>query len=151
MSLQGPIILVADDKQPRLSAALDAAKMLPLIETGWADAPQALAQLHPDLVVPAMPEGANFDLEGLARQASAIEPYLPLVAINPKRPLPGNAIPFSQSGTDFSRLAPRVSAALRVRTLHTTVLRRLHNQTPPFPAVPHVDPLRDATVLLIGR
>ena len=151
MSLQGPIILVADDKQPRLTAALDAAKMFPLIETDWADAPQALAELNPALVVTAMRESANCDLEGLARQAGAIEPYLPLVVIDPKGPLPGNAIPFSPSGADFSRLAPRVSAAMRVRTLHSTVLRRLHNREAPCPAVPPIDPLRDATVLLIGR
>lgn len=151
MSLQGPIILVADDKQPRLMAALDAAKMFPLIEAGWADAPQAVAQLNPALVISTMRESASCDLEELARQASSIEPYLPFVAINPKRPLPANVIPFSQNGTDWSRFAPRISTALRVRTLHTTVLRRLHNHVASSPAVPHIDPLRDVTVLLIGR
>jgi hypothetical protein len=148
MSLQGPIIVVADDKQPRLTAALDAAKMFPLIETGWDEAPRAVAKLNPALVVMAMREGAISDLEGLAKQAGAIEPYLPLVAIDPRHPLPPNVIPFSQ---DLSRLAPRVSAALRVRTLHTTVLRRLHDHAAPSPPVPHIDPLRDTTVLLIGR
>src|SRR5581483_10394662 len=96
MSLQGPIIVVADDKQPRLTAALDAAKMFPLIETGWLDAPRGVAKLNPALVVVATREGADCDLDGLARQVSAIEPYLPLVAIDPKRPLPVNVIPFSQ-------------------------------------------------------
>src|SRR5581483_9214292 len=147
MSLQGPIIVVADAKQPRLTAALDAAKMFPLIETGWDDAPRAVAKLNPALVVMAMPENASCDLEGLARQASAIVPYLPLVAIDPKCPLPPNVIPFSQ---DLSRLASRVSAALRVRALHTMVLRRLHDHAT-APAVPPIDPLRDTTVLLIGR
>ena len=148
MSLQGPIIVVADDKQPRLTAALDAAKMFPLIETGWLDAPRGVAKLNPALVVVATREGADCDLDGLARQVSAIEPYLPLVAIDPKRPLPVNVIPFSQ---DLSRLAPRVSAAMRVRSLHATVLRRLHDQAAPSSAIPHIDPLRDTTVLLIGR
>src|SRR5579872_4679690 len=148
MSLQGPIIIVADDKQPRLTAALDAARMFPLIEAGWADARRAVAELNPALIVMAMREDARCDCEGLARQASAVEPYLPLVAIDPKRPLPANVIPFSQ---DLGRLAPRVNAALRVRTLHTTVLRRLHDHAAPSPLIPHIDPLRDTTVLLIGR
>jgi hypothetical protein len=151
MSLQGPIIVVSDDKRPALTAALDAANMFPLIETGWGDAPRAVAQLNPAIVVVAMPDGADPDLEGLARKVSAIEPYLPLVAIDPKRPLPPNVIPFSRAGTDWNRLAPRLRAALRVRSLHTTVLRRLHDQSPPCPAIPQIDPLRDATVLLIGR
>ncbi len=148
MSLQGPIIIVADDKQPRLTAALDAAKMFPLIETVWADAPRAVAKLNPALVIMAMQAGANCDLDVLASRAGAIEPYLPLVAIDPKRPLPANVIPFSQ---DLSRLAPRLSAALRVRTLHTTVLRRLQDHGTPPQGIPHIDPLRDTTVLLIGR
>ena len=39
--------------------------------------------------------------------------------------LPENAIPFSQSGGNFDRLMARLRAALRVRTLHATVMRRL--------------------------
>jgi hypothetical protein len=148
MSLQGPIIVVADEKQPRLTAALDAARMFPLLEAAWADARRAVAELNPALIVMAMRQDASCDCEGLARQASTVEPYLPLVAIDPKRPLPANVIPFSQ---DLGRLAPRVNAALRVRTLHTTVLRRLHDQAAPSPAIPPIDPLRDTTVLLIGR
>jgi len=45
----------------------------------------------------------------------------------------------------------RVSnAALRVRTLHKTVLRRLA-RNPAAPRLPDANPIRDATVLLIGR
>ena len=43
----------------------------------------------------------------------------------------------------------RLRAALRVRSLHATVMRRLVPATPM--ALSHIDPARDATVLLIGR
>ena len=43
----------------------------------------------------------------------------------------------------------RLRAALRVRSLHATVMRRLEPATPM--ALSHIDPARDATVLLIGR
>ena len=151
MSLQGPIIVVSDTKQPAVTAALDAASMFPLIETDWTDAPRAVTQLNPALVVTAMPEGTEPDLDGLANQVSAIEPYLPIVAIDPKRPLPPKVIPFSQVRTDYSRLAPRLRAALRVRTLHSTVLRRSPDHAASRRAIPQIDPLRDATALLVGR
>ena len=43
----------------------------------------------------------------------------------------------------------RLRAALRVRSLHATVMRRLVPATPM--ALSDIDPARDATVLLIGR
>lgn len=150
MSHQGPIVIVSDDKQRALCAALDAAKMFPLVETGWAEAPRAVAQLDPVLIVAAMPQHASSDLERLAAQIGGIEPYLPLVTVNPGRPLPANVIPFSQACGDWNRLIPRLRSALRVRTLHNTVLRRLRDHPAP-PALPAVDPLRDGTVLLAGR
>jgi hypothetical protein len=64
-------------------------------------------------------------------------------------PLPANAIPFSHSGGNTDRLSARLRAALRVRTLHATVLRRLDDD--PAMRQPDTDPVDDATVLLIGR
>jgi len=54
MSLQGPIIVVSTDRQPALTAALDDAKMFPVIETGWADASRAVAQMQPAAILVAM-------------------------------------------------------------------------------------------------
>jgi hypothetical protein len=146
---QGPIIVVSDDKQPALMAALGEAGTFPVIETDWRDAARAIAQLHPAAVLAAAPEGT--ELDALARQIGAIKPYLPLLVIEPKATLPDNAIPFSQAGTRWDRLLPRLRAALRVRTLHATVLRRLADQTAVKPDIAEIDPVRDATVLLIGR
>src|SRR6202035_5245051 len=45
----------------------------------------------------------------------------------------------------------RLRAALRVRTLHSTVMRRFDGDPAACPALDDSDPARDATVLLIGR
>ena len=90
-------------------------------------------------------------MAALAKQIAARQPYLPLIAIDPQPPLPENAIPFSQTGDNFDRLAARLRAALRVRTLHATVMRRLDDDPAAHRSPADTDPVRDATVLLIGR
>jgi hypothetical protein len=151
MSLQqGPIIVVSDDKQPAFMAALGEGGLFPVIETTWAEASRAIAQLHPALVLAAASEVATAELDLIARQIIGIQPYLPLLVTEPKGALPENAIPFSQASGNWNRLLPRLRAALRVRTLHVTVLRRLSDQAVKT-AIAEIDPVRDATVLLVGR
>jgi hypothetical protein len=151
MSLQqGPIIVVSDDRQPAFMAALGEGGLFPVIETTWAEASRAIAQLHPACVLAAASEGAGVELDRIARQIDGIQPYLPLIVTEPKEALPENAIPFSQTSGNWDRLLPRLRAALRVRTLHATVLRRRSDQ-PVKTAIAEIDPVRDATVLLIGR
>ena len=151
MSLQqGPIIVVSDDRTPAFMAALGEGGLFPVIETNWAEASRAITQLQPALVLAAASEGAGVELDLIARQIDGIQPYLPLLVTEPKGALPENAIPFSQAGGNWDRLLPRLRAALRVRTLHATVLRRLSDQAVKT-AVVEIDPVRDATVLLVGR
>jgi hypothetical protein len=147
---QGLIIVVTDDKSPAFAAALGDA-MFPLIETSWAEASRAITQLHPAAVIAAAGEGANSKVDALARQAGSIEPYLPLIVVDPQITLPENAVPFSQAGGHWDRLVPRLRSALRLRTLHTTVLRRMSGQASIKRVATEIDPVRDATVLLVGR
>src|SRR5579862_138952 len=121
---QGLIIVVTDDKSPTFAAVLSDA-MFPLIETSWTEAPRAITQLHPAAVIAAAGEGAKSKVDALARQTSSVEPYLPLIIVDPQTTLPENAVPFSQAGDQWARLVPRLRSALRLRTLHTTVLRRM--------------------------
>jgi GGDEF domain-containing protein len=151
MSLQGPILVVSTARQPAFRAALNDAKMFPIIDTNWADASRAVAELQPAAVFVAMSASTERDLEALAKQIAARQPYTPLIALDPKTSLPDNAIPFSQAGASPDRLAARLRAALRVRTLHATVMRRLDDRATAKPAIVDTDPARDATVLLIGR
>jgi hypothetical protein len=150
MSQQGPILVVSTARQPSFAASLDEARMFPVIDATWADASRAVAQLQPAAVF-ALPEAADPDLEALAKQIAARQPYLPLIAIDPTTSLPENAIPFSQAEGNFDRLTARLRAALRVRTLHSTVMRRLDDHSAIRRPLAEIDLVRDATVLLIGR
>jgi hypothetical protein len=151
MSQQGPIIVVSTAERRSLAAALGDARIFPIIDTNWADAPHAVEQLQPAAVVAAISETDAPGFEPLAKQIAAKLPYLPLIAIDPGMNLPENAIPFSHVGDNFDRLAARLRAALRVRALHATVMRRLDDDPAERQLPSDPDPVRDAIVLLIGR
>jgi hypothetical protein len=156
MSQQGPILLVSTVRRPPFADALDAARLFPVIDSDWADAARAVEQEQPAAVLVTTSAADEVRLTELAARVAARQPYLPLIAVDPTVSLPDNVVPFFQSqlqnpqpqgATD--RLVSRLRAALRVRTLHATVMRRL------VPAaamtLSQIDPARDATVLLVGR
>jgi hypothetical protein len=160
MSQQGPILVVSTARRPSFAATLDLARLFPVVETEWADAVPAVEQVQPAAVLAATADTDAAELAELAARVAARQPYLPLIAVDPRVPHPDNVIPFFQAqmipqtqpshpqgGSD--RLVARLRAALRVRSLHATVMRRLVPATPM--ALSHIDPARDATVLLIGR
>jgi len=151
MSQQGPVIVVSATGRPPFAAALDETKVFPIIDANWNDASRAIETLRPAAVLVAMPNAGETRFDALAKQIAARQPYLPLIAVDPKTLLPENAIPLSLVGGNSDRLLTRLRAALRVRALHATVMRRLDDDsdTPLTPS--QLDPARDATVLLIGR
>jgi hypothetical protein len=154
MSQQGPILVVSTAKRPSFAAALDAAKLFPVVEAVWADAGRAVEQVQPAAVLAAASDIDQTALTALAAPIAARQPYLPLIAVDPQTTLPENAIPFFQSQSfqglgDSSRLVARLRAALRIRSLHATVMRRLVPAT--RIALSDIDTIRDATVLLVGR
>jgi len=151
MLQQGPIIVVSTAQRPSFASALDDAKIFPIIDTAWADAPRAIEQLQPAAVLVAMTGAVNADLGTLAKRIAARQPYLPLLAIDPNMGLPENAIPFSQAGGNFDRLVARLRAALRIRSLHATVMRRVDDPAVRKTTLADIDPAHEATVLLIGR
>ena len=151
MSLQGPIIVVSSTRQPAFAVALDRAGMFPIIDATWTEVSRAVARLQPAGIVVAMSQAPEGEFSRLAEQIGAIEPYLPLIAIDPQAALPENAIPFSQGKASWDRLTARLRAALRVRALHATVMRRRNDQAQTHPTVAQTDPVRHATALLIGR
>jgi hypothetical protein len=155
MSQQGPILVVSSDAWPPFVTALDEAKMFPVIQTGWADAARAVTQVQPTAVLAAMSGAAEARFAALAEQIAARKPYLPLIAVEPKSALPENAVPFTQGQSqgqgNVDRLVVRLRAALRIRALHTAVLRRLEDEATAQTKLPDPDPARDATVLLLGR
>jgi hypothetical protein len=159
MSQQGPILVISTARRPSFATGLDAAGLFPVVETEWAEAARAVEQVQPAAVLAATSDTDEAGLAALAAQIATRQPYLPLISVDPQIPLPDNAIPFfqnqvfqsdllpTQGGSD--RLLARLRAALRVRSLHATVMRRLVSSAPI--ALSHIDPARDATVLLVGR
>ncbi len=122
----------------------------PLIDARWDDALDAIANVGPAAVIACDPGDAGPRLSALADRLAASELYTPLVTVDPTPETFGIGLPFHAPQGDVSRLQARLSAALRVRALHATVLRRSREAGTP-PATPAGDPLHDACVLLLGR
>jgi hypothetical protein len=149
MSQQGPILIVSSGGRPPFASALDETKLFPVVDANWMDAARAVEQLRPGAVLV-----SSFGLDkpafaALAKQIAARDHYLPLIVVDPTATLADNAIPFTRSDDHPERLLARLNSALRVRSLHATLMRRL--DPPRRMAISDIDPARDATVLLIGR
>jgi GGDEF domain-containing protein len=151
MSQQGPIIVVPDGNSAPILRMAGDTKLFPLIEAGWPDVMQATQRVQPAAVIVAGAQKHAARFGDLAAQIGTLQPHTALIVIDPALRLPPNAIPFTHIDGDTSRLAARLNAALRVRTLHATVLRRMNDANPSTVQLPASDPLDDAAVLLIGR
>ncbi len=130
MALQGPFLVVADRPAPVVLEALRAAGGFPIIESTWADAATAVASVQPEAVVLA---DSGTGGERAAAQARALSdrlragdgPFTPVIA----RIRDDGAAPIADAlsiaaSAPAARIPRRLSAALRLRTLHGTVLRR---------------------------
>ena len=149
MSQQGPILIVSHRESHALAALADV-KTFPMIEAGWPEAADAIARLNPAAVTASDIGGNESALSRLAQQTAKAAPYLPLIALDPGAALPPTALPFTRTSQNPQRLVSRLNAALRVRSLHATLLRRLPNNRASV-SMPTGDPLDDATILLLGR
>jgi hypothetical protein len=158
MSLQGPIVVVAEWPAADLGGVLRAHGAFPVIEASWPDAAAAVTSIKPAAIIIADPDAPG-DAQFATALAQAIADLggalLPVVArvIDGVEPAIAGALPFPVDAP-ASRMAARLASALRVRTLHATALGRMEaavarGEMPP--AIPGGDPLDDATVLLMGR
>ncbi len=158
MSLQGPIVLVAENPATDLTQALSAAGAFPIVEAKWADAPTAFVTVKPSAVVIAEPGAPKS--ESSARMlclqiATAGGPIVPTIAV--AHGALDAAIPVAlpaDASLPVERLIARLQSAMRVRALHATVLRRIEtfaSQGGKLPMMPVGDALDDATVLIAGR
>jgi hypothetical protein len=152
------MIVVADSPATDLVDALVAAGAFPIIETTWADAPTAFVSVKPTAVVIAEP-GAPPD-ESAARMlclqiATAKGTIVPVIAraYGDQEAAISIALP-ADAALPVARLIARLQSAMRVRTLHATVLRRIETfaaHDGRLPPLPVGDALDDATVLIAGR
>lgn len=151
MSKHGPILAIVGDAHRPLVAGIRAAGLDSVIETNWANAAQAIDQMSPAVVIVAEPTADSATFESLATRIATMQPYVPLIVLDAPASLPTGAIPFSPKENGADRLAARLRAALRVRALHATMLRRQADRPSASHPFADSDPLQDATVLLIGR
>lgn len=158
MSLQGPLIVVAEQPAAELVEALSTAGAFPIVESKWADAPAAFLTVKPAAIVVAEP-GAPANIASarmLCLQVATVNgPIVPVIARvcgDEDAALP-IALP-ADATLPVDRLLARLQFAMRVRALHATVLRRIELFTShdgKLPALPVGDALDDATVLIAGR
>jgi hypothetical protein len=168
MALQGPFAVIADHAARDVVEALRTAGAYPILEARWADAPAALQARPPQAVVLAEPCPDRARASALAKALSAqaeqdADLFVPVIARtrdNAASGLPASLPPCLADALTIAAKAPaerlvrRLSAALRVRTLHGTVLRRMRTlatRGQKLPELPDADPLDEARVLVAGR
>ena len=98
MSQAGPILFVSNTERPPFIAALDEARLFPLVDSDWASAARAVEQVQPAAVLAAMSDGHEPYMALLAKKIADQPLYLPLVALDAQGTLPHNALPFSSRG-----------------------------------------------------
>ena len=150
------MLLIADGPAADLLEALSAAGAFPVVESKWTDAPAAFASVNPSAVAiaEAPPAQRMAVAETLYKKiAAASGPIIPVIARGDE----DGALPFAlgvDAGLPVERFVARLRAAMRVRALHATVLRRVETfaaQDGRPPILPRADSLDDATVLIAGR
>ncbi|MGD9920443.1 MAG: GGDEF domain-containing protein [Pseudorhodoplanes sp.] len=157
MSLQGPVVVVAEQCAPGLIEAVSAAGAFPVIEASCERASAAIAAADPAAIILADIHAANDRVlgESLTRTITRRAPMVPVVAC-----ATGNAVlPYREAlampdHSTPSAVAARLSSVLRVRALHASVLRRAEaarSAGHALPSTPANDPIEDATVILAGR
>ncbi|MEP7029759.1 MAG: GGDEF domain-containing protein, partial [Pseudolabrys sp.] len=158
MSLQGPLIVVAESPATALVEALAAAGAFPIVEATWAEAATAFVSVKPAAVVIAEPGPARSESSSrmLCLQIATVAgPIVPTIALAQGEL--DAAIPIAlqaDASLPIARLIARLQSAMRVRALHATVLRRIElfaSHGGSMPIMPVGDALEDATVLIAGR
>jgi hypothetical protein len=163
MALQGPFAVIADQPARNVVEALRAAGAYPILEARWADAAAILQARPPQAVI--LAEGCadraraavlEKALQVQAEQEAGL--FTPVIARarDDAAPCFADALVIAAKAP-AERLVDRLGAALRVRTLHATVLRRMrtlaarNKQLRDLPELPDADPLDEASVLVAGR
>ncbi len=150
MSRPGPIIIVGSSANAGLSDRLAAAGVFPIVNASWDEAPKAIAKVQPAAVVAGLAGAEPSAVAAVCDACREATTYTPFIAIGPIEAPFCDALPFTTPELPLDRMEARLTAALRVRTLHSTLLRRMAEPSTDV-RLQAGDPLQDATVLLVGR
>src|SRR5436305_966907 len=126
MSLQGPILIVANKPAAGLAQAFTDAGAFLIVEVSWAGAKTAAAEVNPAAIVLTEPGPADeAAAAALAQHVANAVPFVPMLmrVRDDMAPPFDNVVPVS-SDAPVAQLIARVSATLRLRTLHSTVISR---------------------------
>ena len=167
MSLPGPILIISDRPDRKLVGALAAGGVSSVVESGLAEAAAMVARIRPVAILLAGPDPIPQRLfaDQLTAAIDALPaPFVPvMMRVKDCGRTSLDALPI-----DFhapaAQIFARLTALLRVRALHATVLQRANAMESATrkatgagaaamgaPALPDSDPLDDATVLVMGR
>ena len=157
MALLGPVVVVAEGPAADFIDAIGKAGAFPIAQTRWPDVPAAIAEVQPVALALAdpyaipSPEHVAAAIECIETRGGPVMPVIALVDHDTRPPVPGALAIGLDDSTE--RLIARVRSALRVRTLHATVLRRARSASART-GIPTSIPaglLDGATVLCVGR
>jgi GGDEF domain-containing protein len=155
MAFMGPMVVVAEASAADLLAVLGAAGAFPIVETPWSDAPDAIAEIQPVALAIADPNGkpsarhARALTQCIETRGGPIMPVIALVERGGTPTIPGALAVALDDSTE--RLIARLRSALRIRTMHATVLRRARTSDANKQITVPANLLADATVLCVGR
>ena len=122
------MVVVAESSAADLIDVLGKAGAFPTVETRWADAPAAIAEVQPVAIAIADPEGnpsplhVHAVIQCIETRGGPVTPVIALVERDYAPAIPNALAIGMDDSTD--RLIARLRSALRIRTLHATVLRR---------------------------
>jgi GGDEF domain-containing protein len=168
MSLPGPILIISDRPDRKLAGALAVGGASSVVESGLAEAAATVVRVRPVAIILAGPEPVPQRLfaEQLMVAIDALPaPFVPvMIRVKDCGPVSLDALPIDFNAP-AGQIIARLTAMLRVRALHATVLQRISamqaaakKRTAPdtvagtgVPSLPDSDPLDEATVLVMGR
>lgn len=162
MSLPGPILIVSDRPDRKLAGALAGAVASSVIESGLADAAATVTRVKPVAILLGGPDPLPQRLfaSALAAAIDALPaPFVPvMMRVKNCGQTSLDALPIDFNAP-AAQIIARLTAMLRVRALHATVLQRIdavRSAGPKgigagAPVLPDSDPLDEATVLVMGR
>jgi GGDEF domain-containing protein len=157
MALLGPMLVVAESSATDFIDVLGKAGAFPIAQTRWADVPAAIAETQPVALAIAEPQPkpsprhVDAAIECIETRGGPIMPVIARVDTSSTAAIPG-ALPIAINESN-ERLTAQLRWALRIRTLHATVLRRSRAAaaTKKVPTFVPPDLLEDAAVLCVAR
>ncbi len=157
MALLGPMLVVAESSATDFIDVLGKAGAFPIAQTRWGDVPAAIAETQPVALAVAEPQAkpsprhVDAAIDCIETRGGPIMPVIARVDASSTPAIPG-ALPIAINESN-ERLIAQLCWALRIRTLHASVLRRSRaaGAAKKVPTFVPPDMLEDAAVLCVAR